>query len=244
VNAVQPTTALFDGFLIHSSGVAAADVTDGQSPPEGTQIRGDNDVPVLQFATETDLEYLGFVGARQPDDEHVVTWEAAGTAHADRSTLDYAVQAGRRWTDANVDLSSTCGQVNEGPQQIIVQQAFTSLHDWVVEGTKPAASPRIEANEAGEIVRDDGIARGGIRTPAVDAPTAVHTGTNPTDSVICSLFGSTAPFTPEQLPDRYEDHDAYVAAVTASADAAAADGFVSQAAADTLIDDATAAPIP
>jgi hypothetical protein len=144
-----------------------------------------------------------------------------------------------------VDLSSTCGQVNEGPQQAIVQQGFTALHQWVVDGTKPAASPRIETDDAGEIVRDDaGIAIGGIRTPAVDAPIAVHTGTNPTDSVICSLFGSTTPLTPEQLAERYEDHDAYVAAVTESAEAAVADGFLRRQTADDLIAEAEAADVP
>jgi hypothetical protein len=200
---------------------------------------------VLQFETETDLEFLDFVNARQDDDEHLVTWESAGTAHADRSTLDYAVKAGRRWTDANVDLSTTCGQVNEGPQEAIVQQAFASLQAWIVDGTKPAASPRIETDASGAIVRaSDGIAKGGIRTPAVDAPTAIHTGTNPTDSVICSLFGSTTPLTPAQLAERYPDHDAYVAAVTASADAAVADGFLRQKSADALIADATEADVP
>ena len=118
VNAIQPLTGMFDGFLVHSRGSAAAGLNDedGQSPPDGTQIREDIDVPVFQFETETDLDFLQFVKARQDDHEHLVTWEAAGTAHADRSTLDYGVEAGRRWTDANVDLSTTCGQVNEGPQ--------------------------------------------------------------------------------------------------------------------------------
>jgi len=245
VNAIQPTTALFDGFLIHSRGVAAADIAEGQTPPDGTQIRTDASVPVLQFETETDLDFLGFVDARQDDHEHLVTWESAGTAHADRSTLDYGVEAGRRWTDANVDLSTTCGQINEGPQMAIVQKAFDSLHTWVIDGTKPATSPLIETDGAGEIVRDDdGIAVGGIRTPAVDAPIAVHTGTNATDSVICSLFGSTTPFTPEQLAARYDDHDAYVAAVTKSADAAVADGFLQQPTADDLIAEAEEADIP
>ncbi len=245
VDGIQPLTGMFDGFLIHSRGVAAADINEGQAPPEGTQIRTDAGVPVLQFETETDLEALGFVDARQEDHEHLVTWEAAGTAHADRSTLDYGVEAGRRWTDANVDLSTTCGQINEGPQQPIVQKAFDSLHTWVVEGTKPAASPRIETDEAGAIVRDDdGIALGGIRTPAVDAPIAIHTGTNATDSVICSLFGSTTPFTPEQLAARYPDHDAYVAAVTQSAEAAVADGFLLESTAEALIVEADDADIP
>ncbi len=245
VDGIQPLTKMFDGFLIHSRGVAAADLAEGQSPPAGTQIRSDAGVPVLQFETETDLDFLHFVDARQDDHEDLVTWETAGTAHADRSTLDYGVKAGRRWTDANVDLSTTCGQVNEGPQMIIVQKAFDSLHTWVVDGTKPATSPRLKTDDAGEIVRDaDGIAVGGIRTPAVDAPIAVHTGTNPTDSVICSLFGSTTPFTPEQLAARYPDHDAYVAAVTKSADAAVAGGFLQQTTADDLIAEAEKADVP
>lgn len=245
VDAVQPLTGLFDGFLIHSRGVAAADLAEGQTPPDGVQIRSDAGVPVLQFETETDLDFLHFVDARQEDHEHLVTWESAGTAHADRSTLDYGVQAGRRWTDANVDLSTTCGQVNEGPQTAIVQKAFDALNTWIVDGTKPAASPRIETDEDGAIVRDeDGIAVGGIRTPAVDAPTAVHTGKNPSASVICSLFGSTTPFTPEQLAARYPDHDAYVAAVTASADAAVADGFLLRSTADDLIAEAEDAEVP
>jgi hypothetical protein len=245
VDAIQPLTKMFDGFLIHSRGVAAADLAEGQTPPSGTQIRSDAGVPVFQFETETDIEGLGFYGARQDDHEHLVTWETAGTAHADRSTLDYAVQAGRRWTDANVDLSTTCGQINEGPQQIIVQKAFESLHRWVVDGTTPATSPRLEADADGKIVRAaDGIAKGGIRTPAVDAPTAVLTGSNPTDSVICSLFGSTTPLTPQQLADRYADHDAYVAAVAKSADAAVTGGFLQQDAADDLIAQAEKADIP
>lgn len=245
VDGIQPSTDLFDGFLIHSRGIAAADLAEGQTPPNGTQIRTDTDVPVFQFATETDLDYLEFVGARQDDHEHLVTWETAGTAHADRSTLDYAVQAGRRWTDANVDLSTTCGQVNEGPQEAIVQAAFAALDTWIVDSTKPPASPRIETDADGEIVRDaDGIAVGGIRTPAVDAPTSILTGANPTDSVICSLFGSTTPLTPDELAARYEDHDAYVAAVTESAEAAVADGYLLPDAADALIAQAEDADVP
>jgi hypothetical protein len=245
VDGVQPLTSMFDGFLIHSRGVAAADLADGLTPPDGTQIRTDAKVPVLQFETETDLDFLKFVAARQDDHEHLVTWESAGTAHADRSTLDYGVQAGRRWTDANVDLSTTCGQVNEGPQQAIVQKAFDSLTTWVTDGTPPAASPRIKTDASGEIVRDaDGIAVGGIRTPAVDAPTAVHTGTNPTDSIICSLFGSTTPFTAEQLAAHYPSHAAYVDAVTTSAEAAVDDGFLLPSTAKDLIADAKHADIP
>ncbi|WP_426574735.1 alpha/beta hydrolase domain-containing protein [Aquihabitans sp. McL0605] len=247
VDAIQPTSQLFDGFLIHSRGADGAALNDakGQAPPVGTQIRTDHDVPVLQFETETDLGYLGFVKARQADDDHLVTWETAGTAHVDRSSLDYGVLAGHNWTDVNVDLSQACGQVNEGPQQPVVQKAFDSLHTWVVDGTKPAQSPRIDTDAGGTIVRDgDGIATGGIRTPAVDAPTATHTGTNPSSSVICVLFGSTTPFTQAQLDAHYADHDAYVQQVTASADRAVTEGFLLRPAADQMIAEAQKSDVP
>ena len=50
--------------------------------------------------------------------------------------------------------------------------------------------------------------------------------------------------TPEQLAAHYPDHDAYVTAVTKSADAAVADGFLQQATADALIAEAKKADIP
>ncbi|MFN8017556.1 MAG: alpha/beta hydrolase domain-containing protein [Acidimicrobiales bacterium] len=245
VDAVQPITNLFDGFLVHSRGEAAADLNSTQKPPAGVQIRTDTDVPVVQFETETDLDLLQFVKARQDDFDHLVTWEVAGTAHADRSTLDYAVQAGRRWTDANVDLSSSCGSINDGPQQPVVNAAFAHLEDWVAGGDPLPAGPRLDVEPDGTIVRDDlGIAKGGIRTPAVDAPTKVLTGQNPTPSVICSLFGSSTPLTDQQLQDLYADHDAYVQAVTTSADRARDDGYLLPPAAKAMVAKAKQADVP
>ena len=248
VDAVQPLTGMFDGFLVHSRGTSAANLdADGtQKPPAGVQIRTDNDVPVFQFETETDLDFLQFTQARQDDDDHLVTWELAGAAHVDQSTLDYAVEAGKQWAKgANVDFSTTCGRVNEGPQQPVVQAAFAALADWVVDGTAPPSSPRIETDAKDEIVRDaDGIAKGGIRTPAVDAPTTILTGTNPSDQAICILFGSTTPMTQAQLDARYTDHADYVEQVTASAEQAVTDGFLSKGSAGEMIAAADDADVP
>ena len=96
VNAVHPNAGVFDGFLIHSRSGAGAPLADTPeaNPPSGTRIRDDLDVPVLQFQTETDLVRLGFAAARQPDTTNVMTWEVAGTAHADQSTLDYGERVG------------------------------------------------------------------------------------------------------------------------------------------------------
>ena len=248
VDAIAPVTEAFDGYFIHSRGTSSADLgADGVGkPPGGVQIRNDVAVPVFQFETETDLDFLQFVQARQDDAEHLVTWELAGAAHVDRSTLDYGVEAGRRWAKgANIDLSSSCGRINEGPQQPVVQAAFTAFSDWVTEGTRPPSSPRIETDASGEIVRDaDGIAKGGIRTPAVDAPTTVLTGTNTSTSPICVLFGSTTALSPAQLAARYPSHDAYVAAVEDSAAAAVDQGYLLTAGANEMINAADAAKVP
>ena len=246
VNAVHQHEAPFDGYLVHSRGDGSALVDEdaGVEAPSEVAVRDDQGVPVLIFETETDLGFLQFGLARQDDSEDVVTWEVAGTGHADRSTLDYGVLAGQRWTDATVDLSTNCGRVNEGPQQPVVQAAFAALVDWVVDGTSPPTSPRIELDEAGEVVRDDlGIAQGGIRTPDVDAPVAVHSGENPSTDIICVLFGSTEPLTDDQLADLYADHDDYVAQVTASAEQAVAEGHLLQRHADAMIAQAESSDI-
>lgn len=242
VNAVQPVTGMFDGFMIHARGNGAADLGDdaSQKPPGTVTIREDIEVPVFQVESETDLELLGFVQARQDDTDLLRTWEIAGAAHADQSTLDYAIQAGSRWTDADVDLSSSCGTINDGPQQPIMQTALAALRSWIVDGALPPTSPRLETDDAGAIVRDaDGNALGGIRTPAVDVPIATLSGTNTTPSVICSLFGSTTPFSAEELARRYPgDTNGYVTEVEASAAEAVEAGFLLPRHADAMVADA------
>ena len=93
----------------------------------------------------------------------------------------------------------------------------------------------------------DGIVLGGIRTPAVDVPIATHSGEAPPDdpdNILAQLFGETRPFTPEDLAARYESHDAYVAAVTASADAALAARYLLPEDRDAFVAAAEAAPVP
>ena len=115
-------------------------------PPNGSLVRTDSAVPVLIFQTETDLGILGFLAARQPDSERVVTWEVAGTAHADQSTLDYGIASGSRWSDAGagLDLTDLCGTSNAGPQPEVARAARERLRAWVVDSTPPPSAPLLE----------------------------------------------------------------------------------------------------
>ncbi|WP_164903964.1 alpha/beta hydrolase domain-containing protein [Nonomuraea polychroma] len=79
--------------------------------------------------------------------------------------------------------------------------------------------------------RDDlGNALGGIRTPWMDAPTAVLTGISPNDGLIERLFGQTIPFTDATLARLYPGGaDDYLAAFGTATDAAVAKGFLLEA---------------
>jgi hypothetical protein len=209
------------------------------------RIRTDLDEPVLQFETETDLITLGHLPARQDDTDGVVTWEVAGLAHVDRAALDYGIASGQAWNPgASLDIEAECGVVNDGPMPEVMRSAFAALADWAIEGEAPPTTPDIEI-AGDQIVRDaDGLAQGGARTPAVDAPTAALTGITPAESVFCSLFGGGERLSAAQLAARYESHDDYVAQVTASADTAVAEGWLLPADRDAMVDEAEAADVP
>jgi hypothetical protein len=248
VDAVHPLAGIYDGFLIHSRGGGGAPLVDSPSIlGDGVaRIRNDLDVPVLQFQTETDLfGLLGFHRARQDDSDKLRTWEVAGTAHADRAILDYNAEMAEEVAGGRFDLAAECGSINEGSQALVLRAAVASLRAWVVDGDPPPAAPPLEVR-GDAIARDDrGIALGGIRTPAVDAPVSVLTGEAPPGrSVICLLFGDTRPFDAATLAALYPTHRDYVDAVTESADAAVAAGFLLRADADDIVAGARDADVP
>ena len=75
----------------------------------------------------------------------------------------------------------------------------------------PAAprAARLTVADGAFVVDDVGNARGGIRTPVVDAPTAILRGdTEPDAPVICQLFGSTLPLDADVLRWLYADRAA------------------------------------
>ena len=72
----------------------------------------------------------------------------------------------------------------------------------------------------------NGNARGGIRTPHVDAPIASLSGLGQTGSSFCFLFGTTAPFDATKLASLYPSHAAFVKAWNAATDRAVKAGFI------------------
>jgi hypothetical protein len=178
-------------------------------------------VPVLVLETETDLTFLGYLGARQDDAEHFRLWEVAGTSHADSyisgggmtdlgtSPEIVAINAPSSPVPGVLD----CGlPINSGPQHFVVKAAIAALNKWVRKGKAPKSAPRLEVNPSPPtIVTDEhGNGVGGIRTPQVDVPIATFTGLQP-GPIICQLFGTTTVFTDAQLAALYPSHEDFVA---------------------------------
>ena len=167
--------------------------------------------------TETDLlGALRYLPARQPDSAYVRLWEVAGTAHADRFQIGEFEE-----------LLGCPRPVNRGQQAYVVRAALRWLDGWARGGDPAPTAARLEV-DGDAFVRDEaGNARGGVRTPVVDAPVEVLRGdTEPDASYLCQLFGSTLPMDPDLIRARYADRAAYLAAYAVATDAAIAAGFV------------------
>jgi hypothetical protein len=224
-NGVQPIERAFDGILIHSRGGATMPLGEPGKPVDigvfrhdaPTLVRDDLDVPVIMVQTETDLTgRLRYLPARQDDSDRVRLWEVAGTAHADKFMIG--------------DFEEFLGcplPVNSGQLAYVVRAALRHLETWARGGAAAPGAARLTVAEGAFVLDDVGNAKGGIRTPAVDAPTSILRGdTEPGAPPICELFGSTLMLDPQALAWLYADRAEYLRAYTEAGDEAIASGFV------------------
>ena len=255
INAVDPHVRLFDAFFVHGRpGVGVSidgvfipaargegmEATRRAISARGERIRPDARVPVLVLQSETDVILLGGGLAEQPDHEHVRVWEMAGAAHADT----YTVSAGRHddgtlsasrlaellRPTSSLMIGNTETPINAGPQQhYVAQAALAGLVRWAAGGSPPPRASRLDLNEERTGYRLDvhGNARGGIRTPWVDVPTAVMSGLGQSGESFAMLFGRTEPFDDAVLSALYPGGPAdYLERFTTSLDATIAAGFL------------------
>ena len=123
--------------------------------------------------------------------------------------------------ETNANASFSCAlPVNTAGTHWVLNAAVHQLNRWVVTGTPPPIAPRLEFSSTAPvtIARDTyGNAIGGVRSPHVDAPIATLSGgsnqatSGGVASAFCFLFGTTVPFTPDQLAALYPSHRQFVA---------------------------------
>ena len=255
INAIDQQTELFDAFYVHGRpGVGVA--IDGLFVPatrgggiEGTRraiaakgecFRPDLRVPVLVLQSETDVILLGGGLARQDDSDNLRVWEIAGAAHADTYTVsggrhDDGTLAPERLAElmlptTHLMIGNTDRPINAGPQQhYVAQAALAHLNRWACGGEAPPHASRLEVDDqgAGFCLDELGLALGGIRTPWVEAPTAVMSGLGQSGESFSMLFGCTEPFDSDALKAIYPDGKAeYLGRFEESLGATIAAGFI------------------
>ncbi|WP_223177885.1 alpha/beta hydrolase domain-containing protein [Pseudohalioglobus sediminis] len=241
INAVHPLYNAFDGYLVHSRGDGSSALAqDPQTPiptPEVVTIRTDLNAPVLNFQTETDILFLGFVSDRQDDSDTFRLWEVTGTAHADTYTTligfddrgddpQFAVVVEE---NAVAEGLVTCPvPLNNGPHPWVFNAALDALNTWVRDGVAPPQAERLALNDTQDafVLDDNGNVLGGIRTPYVDVPAARLSGEGQAGGSFCFLFGTTELFDAATMAMLYVDKQGYVDAVAESTDDAVAAGFL------------------
>lgn len=252
VNAVQPLTHAFDGFLLTiyfgtgtqlEVGDAVVNINAPATAPAGGRnllqgrnlLRDDLDAPV--FVVNSELEAIACHGVRQPDTDRFRYWESAGTCHVSVQSLGIRAPKFERDFGAPFPIADGINRLSMVP---LYDAAIRHLQTWITEGTPPPVQPRIEfAGEPAEIVRDEhGIATGGIRLPGADVPLAANSAIPLGPGIYNILQGSSRPFPAEKIAELYGDEAAFVARFEQAALAAEKAGVLLHRDVEALVSEA------
>jgi hypothetical protein len=257
VNAIARNVQLangkpvYDGFIIKDSGGPGALNSCSGPLPAGDARRTIRNVgvPVVHVVAQNATTAAN----RRPDSDtpgdQYRRYELPGASHFDKwqflyypSIKDLAA-AGVPPLTAHWTFPHECepdAEVNAFPQPYIFSGAFANLDLWVRKGTPPPKAGFIELNDGPEnanFVNDEyGNARGGVRTPWVDVPTAsfhpIRTGGS--TPFRCDDNGYWTPFNWQRLEAIYGNFGNFEKKFMESVDRLAAERWVTPADADKI----------
>src|ERR1700730_3760892 len=189
LNAIQPVSHAFDGFLAIGRSVFTAPIGSGLIAflPAPAYVRADNTTPFIQLNTEGDIEELGAALVRQPDNNFLRTWELPGAAHIDLHEGIYEGATIQREQPQVTAPQCVSGVPFNGatlpdnqPVYELEDAALAALDKWLVYGVQPAHGNPIATTPLLNLVERDryGNALGGIRMPDIQAPAETYTAIN------------------------------------------------------------------
>lgn len=227
VNAIQPLSRAFDGFLlniyfgtgtplevgdavVNLNAPALASTTAGAM--RGRNRLRDDDVPV--FVVNSELEAMACLDVRQPDTDTFRYWEAAGTSHVSAQVQVPRARKYQREFGQELPVTPNMNRISLLP---LYDAAIHHLHAWVKGEGPPPVQPKIEFAD-GDVVRDEhGIAVGGVRLPAAEVPVATSSAIPLGPGIYPLLQGSSHPFPASKLVELYGDEATYAAKVEQAA---------------------------
>jgi hypothetical protein len=200
VNAIQPVTHAFNGFLAVGRGATAAPIGEGlvATSPFPVNIRTDNTAPFIQLNTQGDIEELDAAASRQADNNTLRTWELAGASHIDAHEAEYETETiahenptlGVPSCVFGTPISGT-GTPLDGHNQTnnmtlfqVEDAAMAALQNWVTKGVAPPKSSSISTipglfNLYFLVNKNRyGVGLGGIQMPDAKVPVENYSAIN------------------------------------------------------------------
>lgn len=257
INAISPLArraggkSIYDGYIVAVAGGAFAGLYPinqcEPAPPVGDPRRQFHDVgvPIIHFMSQSD--YLAGIASRRPDSDVRVDryrgYEMAGAGHATPDELYYAAKPSDILKAGRAVPPASC---NEGPRSrfpswMFFDAGLRNLDAWVTYGVKPPRVSPITVQNGAPVLDQYGNVQGGLRSPFLDVPTSVWSGTS-TGASFCFIAGHESPFSATQLHALYSSQADYVSKVQADVDGLVDQGVITQPDGDSLAFLATQAP--
>ena len=186
-------------------------------------------------------------------------YEIAGASHTDPwEELSFASAEDMRRIEAGESggARDACTPENvtrsDFPIRYVFNAAWRNLDDWVHRGVAPPRASRLELKvKPGEPFVPDtafledamGNAKGGVRTPYVDVPTARWVGAK-AGPFRCLFVGYKIGFDQAKLRSLYQDRDDYVSKVRASASQLERQRWLTADDAADIVREAEGSPMP
>jgi hypothetical protein len=190
-------------------------------------------VPVVELFAQGDIGTN--VATRRPDadtpNDRFRRYEIAGAPHVDPwEELSFASTADVQRATKGAPAPSDDGcvpkdvQPSDFPTRVVFNAAWRNLDQWVRQGVAPPHAPLLQLkpakagafNPESAFVTDDfGNAKGGVRTPTIDVPTARWIGAK-TGGFRCMFEGYKYPFDAARLAQLYPSPGDYVGKVRRS----------------------------
>lgn len=245
---------MFDGYLEAGNGPFSVPLNGCVKPfVRGNErlLVGSLGVPFIDIAPEGDVLHTRFMA--KPDSDTAPDfyrhYEVAGATHVDSWLLKLAPtdadtkRAGGRPRDLTKCVPSE-PPFSDHPFRYTLNAAWDHLEAWVTRNEPP---PRVEPlktegdGDNARFVKDaHGNTLGGVRSVAVDVPTAVWHGSRQG----CPTFGYAEPFSPEKLAAEYSSTDQYAARVEAAIERLRSAGWLTEEDARTELEQARKVRIP
>lgn len=232
INAFQPRTHAFNGFYAMSTAAVGMKIEADGGRIFNTAYRPELEVPVMQVSNEMEV-VVGWQLSKTPDTDKLRHWEMAGATHLDKRMQEEVIAAGdnaRRLT-----MPQCWKPSNVLPTRMFNHAALHALNDWVRQGKAPPIAPRMTRSNWGFLQDDElGNAKGGLRMPELDVPTAQYgmysnlprSQISAWSMYACMAGGSANPLDAKVLRARYADEQAYFQAYKQAADKLLAGGFL------------------